>query len=205
MTQTQQNVQQKNVTGNGNQVQFSVQTNRNIQKSEEYTVNVSSNLQSARTALTTINRQISNQLAKHGTSGILETLHATKSAQGFSGALQQLERITQRFIFAAGTEGACWMKYDVNDSDTGWSGWLTCGGQITDAPRWHCSYDQPGNVLTMNVYARGANQGTSDSPVYHLYWLQVDALNPIYTNPDSGNKYVIKLVDWQSLGGNILY
>ena len=205
MTTTQQNIQQKNVTGNGNQVQFSVQTNRNIQKSEEYTVNVSTNLQNTRASLTTINRQISNQLAKHGSSGLIETLHATKSAQGFSGALQQLERITQRFIFVAGTNNHCYMKYDATDYDASnqWSGFVDCGGIITDHPKWHVSYDQPGNVLTMNVYARGSNQGTSQNPVYALWWLQIDALNPYYSS--GGTLHPNILQGWTSLGGNLLY
>lgn len=205
MTTTQQNIEQKNVTENSNQVQFSVQTNRNIQKSEEYTVNVSDNLQNARAALNTINRQINNQLAKQGSIGVVQSLNATKSSSGFSGALQQLERITQRFIFVAGTNSHCYMKYDATDSDplNNWSGWVDCGGIITDHPKWHLSYDQPGNVLTMNVYARGSNTGTSQNPVYALYWLQIDALNPYYDS--GGTLHPNILQGWTSLGGNLLY
>ena len=132
-------------------------------------------------------------------------LNNTRAVHGDAGVLQQLERLTQRFIFVAGTDNHCYMKYDATDSDplNQWSGFINCGGTITDHPKWHLSYDQPGNVLTMNVYARGSNTGTSQNPVYALWWLQIDALNPYYSS--GGTLHPNTLQNWTSLGGNLLY
>lgn len=158
-----------------------------IYDGDNYPGTVQENLILHRENLYALQQQINQQSSKTGTAGIDERVADLEAWEGdVDYYLAHVDVGALYPVFVVGTTKNLYLKFYYN----GWSGWVNCGGQLSDQPHW-AFYWGP----TLDVFCRG-----TDNATYHLQ---------LRTDPPatySGGVWTPRIiVNWESLGGADLY